>query len=242
MNRIILNNGCFQNATNEATTEPKKPERKGPINTGRELGVGSTISNFNKQPQSPTEAPRKEPILLPKETVPRAPVVAPQPDVIPTNVVVAEQPKEPEPEPEPEPIQVPTARSQPVPQPEPVVEEVVQQKQAFVEPEPVVEPEPEPAVVAAPAAAEPEEPEEFILSADNPGVQAIALYDYQAAADDEISFDPDDRITHIEMVRNYQSLKILKTNIPSRSSRSTKVGGEVCATTSTVCFQPITCS
>ncbi|EDS27129.1 cortactin [Culex quinquefasciatus] len=188
------------NATNEATTEPKKPERKGPINTGRELGVGSTISNFNKQPQSPTEAPRKEPILLPKETVPRAPVVAPQPDVIPTNVVVAEQPKEPEPEPEPEPIQVPTARSQPVPEPEAVVEEVVQQKQAFVEPEPVVEPEPEPAVVAAPAAAEPEEPEEFILSADNPGVQAIALYDYQAAADDEISFDPDDRITHIEMI------------------------------------------
>jgi len=29
---------------------------------------------------------------------------------------------------------------------------------------------------------------------------ATALYDYQAAADDEISFDPDDLITHIEMV------------------------------------------
>merc|ERR1712083_962256 len=32
------------------------------------------------------------------------------------------------------------------------------------------------------------------------GVTAIALYDYQAAADDEISFDPNDVITNIEMV------------------------------------------
>lgn len=32
------------------------------------------------------------------------------------------------------------------------------------------------------------------------GVRAIALYDYQAAADDEISFDPDDIITHIEQI------------------------------------------
>lgn len=32
------------------------------------------------------------------------------------------------------------------------------------------------------------------------GIHAIALYDYQAADDDEISFDPDDTITHIDMV------------------------------------------
>lgn len=32
-------------------------------------------------------------------------------------------------------------------------------------------------------------------------IHAIALYDYQASDDDEISFDPDDIITHIEMVR-----------------------------------------
>ena len=32
------------------------------------------------------------------------------------------------------------------------------------------------------------------------GVTATALYDYQAAADDEISFDPNDVITNIEMV------------------------------------------
>lgn len=44
------------------------------------------------------------------------------------------------------------------------------------------------------------EEEQFVLSPDNPGVTAIALYDYQAAADDEISFDPDDLITHIDMI------------------------------------------
>ncbi|MFW8314641.1 SH3 domain-containing protein, partial [Klebsiella pneumoniae] len=31
-------------------------------------------------------------------------------------------------------------------------------------------------------------------------IHAIALYDYQANDDDEISFDPDDIITHIEMI------------------------------------------
>ena len=33
------------------------------------------------------------------------------------------------------------------------------------------------------------------------GISAIALYDYQANAEDEISFDPNDIITNIEMVR-----------------------------------------
>lgn len=42
--------------------------------------------------------------------------------------------------------------------------------------------------------------EQFILSPDEPGIVAYALYDYQAAADDEISFDPNDEITHIEMI------------------------------------------
>ncbi|KAJ8985719.1 hypothetical protein NQ317_014370 [Molorchus minor] len=32
------------------------------------------------------------------------------------------------------------------------------------------------------------------------GITAIALYDYQAAAEDEVSFDPDDIITHIEKI------------------------------------------
>merc|ERR1712083_492690 len=34
------------------------------------------------------------------------------------------------------------------------------------------------------------------------GITAIALYDYQAQADDEISFDPNDIISNIEMVDN----------------------------------------
>lgn len=42
--------------------------------------------------------------------------------------------------------------------------------------------------------------EQYVLSPDNPGIVAVALYDYQATADDEISFDPNDIISHIEMV------------------------------------------
>lgn len=54
---------------------------------------------------------------------------------------------------------------------------------------------------AAGAGAEQHHPEEeIVLNPDDPGVTAVALYDYQAAAEDEISFDPDDVITHIEMV------------------------------------------
>ncbi|NXN55666.1 HCLS1 protein, partial [Rynchops niger] len=39
-----------------------------------------------------------------------------------------------------------------------------------------------------------------IYEVENSGTCAVALYDYQGDGDDEISFDPDDTITHIEMV------------------------------------------
>ncbi|NXV72218.1 HCLS1 protein, partial [Atlantisia rogersi] len=39
-----------------------------------------------------------------------------------------------------------------------------------------------------------------IYEVKSPGTCAVALYDYQGDGDDEISFDPDDTITHIEMV------------------------------------------
>ncbi|XP_042743734.1 hematopoietic lineage cell-specific protein isoform X1 [Lagopus leucura] len=39
-----------------------------------------------------------------------------------------------------------------------------------------------------------------IYEVESPGICAVALYDYQGDGDDEISFDPDDTITHIEMV------------------------------------------
>ncbi|XP_037835629.1 src substrate cortactin isoform X2 [Kryptolebias marmoratus] len=41
--------------------------------------------------------------------------------------------------------------------------------------------------------------QQYVYSEDL-GVTAVALYDYQAAGDDEISFDPDDIITNIEMI------------------------------------------
>ncbi|NXG39727.1 HCLS1 protein, partial [Dromaius novaehollandiae] len=39
-----------------------------------------------------------------------------------------------------------------------------------------------------------------VYEVESPGTCAVALYDYQGDGDDEISFDPDDTITHIEMV------------------------------------------
>lgn len=58
------------------------------------------------------------------------------------------------------------------------------------------------------AAPEHHQEEEIVLNPDDPGVTATALYDYQAAAEDEISFDPDDVITHIDMVRTRLELLI----------------------------------
>ncbi|NWX06261.1 HCLS1 protein, partial [Caloenas nicobarica] len=39
-----------------------------------------------------------------------------------------------------------------------------------------------------------------VYEGESAGICAVALYDYQGDGDDEISFDPDDTITHIEMV------------------------------------------
>lgn len=51
-----------------------------------------------------------------------------------------------------------------------------------------------------------EEETEVVL--EDTGLTAVALYDYQAAAEDEISFDPDDLITHVEMV-NYKIINLV---------------------------------
>ena len=53
--------------------------------------------------------------------------------------------------------------------------------------------------------------EDFDENFENNGVTAIALYDYQAAADDEISFDPSDIITNIEMVSNLNKIRVNRT-------------------------------
>lgn len=41
---------------------------------------------------------------------------------------------------------------------------------------------------------------ETVAEESGTGLIAVALYDYQAAAEDELSFDPDEIITNIEMV------------------------------------------
>jgi len=47
---------------------------------------------------------------------------------------------------------------------------------------------------------QPTEEEVEVDNVEDTRYSAIALYDYQAAADDEISFDPDDIITNVEMI------------------------------------------
>lgn len=84
---------------------------------------------------------------------------------------------------------------------------------------------------------------------DDTGIRAIALYDYEAAADDEISFDPEDLITHIEQVIGwlFRSSGLIRINtvpvfVVFGARRSTKAGGEDCAKTATAYFRPTTFS
>lgn len=48
------------------------------------------------------------------------------------------------------------------------------------------------------------------------GITAIALYDYQAADDDELSFDPDDRITNIEKVGVPRGVRVCRWGVGVR--------------------------
>ncbi|XP_005188232.1 hematopoietic lineage cell-specific protein [Musca domestica] len=210
--------------------EAKQPPPKGArstIVTGREGGIGNAISAFN-QMQSPTKedppAVRKEPIHIPREPVKSvvkeseakaeekeptveqkvadvvAPVeqkvaapVAPPPDLIPSIEIdtVATPPQIHS----PEPVETVVAAS-PV-----AVEEPLYQNQAEVQYS-VTE------TAAAPQKSDAEESQEVVAATsenladyiEDTNIHAIALYDYQANDDDEISFDPDDVITHIEMI------------------------------------------
>lgn len=62
----------------------------------------------------------------------------------------------------------------------------------------------QPTIVVSPVGWEGEVAEGEGEGDDEDGYTARALYDYQAAAPDEISFDPDDIITNIVMVRRLQ--------------------------------------
>lgn len=75
------------------------------------------------------------------------------------------------------------------------------------------------------------------------GLKAIALYDYEATAEDEISFDPNDIITHIEQVNAFCIFQSLNTFIDCifLQFRSTRDGGADCAKIATDSSQPIMC-
>lgn len=99
-----------------------------------------------------------------------------------------EQPRshyvEPEPEPEPEYEDVEAVADNyevPVEEKQPQYEAVVEQDTVYEEPAQVEE-------------------QNTYETTDDRGVCARALYDYQAADDTEISFDPDDIIAGIEMI------------------------------------------
>ncbi|XP_063701165.1 hematopoietic lineage cell-specific protein [Culicoides brevitarsis] len=197
--------------------EPAKhTERKGPVDTGRTGGIGNAISAFN-QPKEPAVI-KRDPIIIPKaapvqetkeEPKPEPPKVTPQP---------MQETKKPEvvPQEDPKPVQAPPPDVIPAAQPT----EYLKASECQSTPVPEVVPE-EPTYgnighqeeenlygnaeminqVAQESAQETQEQEEeIVLNPDDTGITAIALYDYQAAAEDEISFDPDDRITHIDMI------------------------------------------
>ncbi|XP_017008232.2 hematopoietic lineage cell-specific protein [Drosophila takahashii] len=153
-------------------------------------------------------APEPEPVAAPV-----AKVAAPPPDVVPQIEVetVATPPRSEPPSPVHEPTPQAPVQVQPEPQaePEPVVEEEpLYQNQAEIKaasPLPPTNGAASEAVASSAAATASEEA--IYANSDNladyledTGIHAIALYDYQAADDDEISFDPDDVITHIEKI------------------------------------------
>ncbi|KAH8358532.1 hypothetical protein KR093_000820 [Drosophila rubida] len=187
-------------ARKEPIVIPKEPARSEPVKAA-----------VVEQPKAATPPPAEV-----KEIATPMPKVSAPPDVVPQiEIETVATPPSSEPQ---SPAHVPTA--QPTPDPEPV-----QQPQQEAQPEPVQQPEAEPlyqnqaelkAASPLPASVSPTPAangsqaateEAIYANSDNladyledTGTHAIALYDYQAADDDEISFDPDDVVTHIEKI------------------------------------------
>ncbi|XP_023806274.1 src substrate cortactin isoform X2 [Oryzias latipes] len=98
----------------------------------------------------------------------------------------------------------PVAAASPSPAPSPTLAEAAFQDVSAENGEPVYEVTPQNQDAEENLYLNPDEPaaaddQQFEYGEDL-GVTAVALYDYQAAGDDEISFDPDDIITNIEMI------------------------------------------
>lgn len=204
-----------ENTPRQASEEARPMVRSTSITTGRTGGIGNAINAFNKM-QSPTDdkpTQRKEPIVIPRG--------APEPVVV-TPAVAAVQPPDLIPAVE---VQKEVERVKSVVVPDIAPPIVVEQTPvaATVKAEEKIE---KVAVVSEPIYQNREEAqasdaqqhqqqlqqqqaqivESIYANTDNldyiedTGIKATALYDYQAADEDEISFDPDDIITHIEMI------------------------------------------
>ncbi|GCB77404.1 hypothetical protein scyTo_0016678, partial [Scyliorhinus torazame] len=124
---------------------------------------------------------------------------------------------EPEPEPEPEPVPEPEPKLQPEPEPEPEDAPIYDDPDTYCEEgndddyENIVELPQQPAPKEevghqedyeelAPCQEVVEADTENIYDIADNGLTAVALYDYQGEGSDEISFDPEDIITNIEMI------------------------------------------
>ncbi|EDV94866.1 hematopoietic lineage cell-specific protein [Drosophila grimshawi] len=137
-----------------------------------------------------------ETVATPPRSEPQSPAHVPAVEPTPQPEPQQQQKQQPQVQSQPEPV----PQQEPVPQPEP---EPIYQNHAEVK---SVSPLPQAAGSPAPAANGANE-EAIYANSDNlsdyledTGTHAIALYDYQAADDDEISFDPDDVVTHIEKI------------------------------------------
>lgn len=203
----------------QSPTKEEPPQRKEPIHIPREQAPPSTEPAV----KAVVEVSKPEPVVQQK-------VVAPPPDLIPSieieTVATPPEVQSPEPERQQQQPQINNDNKAINNVEEPLYQNNADIQQQQQQQEPVCKtPEPQQAdkeatntansTAAAVTAANVEQnnktddtaSEAIYANSENLAdyiedthIHAIALYDYQAADDDEISFDPDDSITHIEMV------------------------------------------
>lgn len=167
------------------------------------FGEASPKEVFDKPAVAPPRKAVPLPASKPKKAVP-APVRQPSPEPI------REASPEPVREPTPEPVRAPTPEPVREPTPEPVRQPSpppVRQPSPPPVRDPTPPPSPPPVREATPPPVHKELPQEPVLAAAAPpqqieshGLTARALYDYQAADESEITFDPGDMITNIEQI------------------------------------------
>lgn len=198
---------AFNQMQSPVTETP--PARKEPIIIPKEPALTEPAKPAVVEQQ---QKPATPPPAVIKETAAPLPKVSAPPDVVPQiEIETVATPPSSEPQ---SPVYAQTNKSKPEPEPEPQPQP---HQQSEPEPEPLYQNQAElKSVSPLPAAASPTPAangsnatteEAIYANSDNlsdyledTGTHAIALYDYQAADDDEISFDPDDVVTHIEKI------------------------------------------